>query len=58
MVQDVFRRKIVHSIDNKRPVISYGIIGAPDEGVVAGYDQNGKVLLGGVFFITASKGNR
>ena len=56
MVQDVFRRKIVHSIDNKRPVISYGIIGAPDEGVVAGYDQNGRVLLGRSFFHNSVEG--
>ena len=56
MVQHVFRRKIVHSIDNKRPVISYGIIGAPDEGVVAGYDQNGRVLLGRSFFHNSVEG--
>lgn len=48
--KDTFRSKIIHNIENNRPVISYGIIGPPDEGVVAGYDRNGKVLLGRSYF--------
>ena len=48
--KEIFRSKIVHNIENNRPVISYGIIGPPDEGVVTGYDRNGQVLLGRSYF--------
>ena len=48
--REIFRSKIVHNIENNRPVISYGIIGPPDEGVVTGYDKNGQILLGRSYF--------
>lgn len=48
--RETFRSKIVHNIENNRPVISYGIIGPPDEGVVTGYDKNGQVLIGRSYF--------
>jgi hypothetical protein len=54
--KDIFRSKIIHNIENNRPVISYGPIGPPDEGVVAGYDKNGQVLLGGSYFHDSSNG--
>ncbi len=54
--KDIFQSKIIHSIENNRPVISYGIIGPPDEGVVAGYDMNGQVLLGRSYFHDSSNG--
>jgi RNA polymerase sigma-70 factor (ECF subfamily) len=54
--EEVFRRKIKDSIDNDRPVIACGIIGPPDEGIVAGYDRNGEVLLGRSYFCDGSQG--
>ena len=54
--QELFRRKIIDSIEAGRPVIAYGIVGAPDEGIVAGYDKNGDVLLGRSYFYDGSKG--
>ena len=48
--KEIFQSKIVNNIENNRPVISYGIIGPPDEGVVTGYDRNGQVLLGRSYF--------
>lgn len=48
--RQVFRKRIIESINNKRPVIAGGIVGPPDPGVVAGYEQNGKVLLGRSYF--------
>lgn len=48
--KDIFRSKIIRNIENNRPVISYGIIGPPDEGVVTGYDKDGQVLLGRSYF--------
>jgi RNA polymerase sigma-70 factor (ECF subfamily) len=46
----LWRGKIVESVGRGRPVIAWGIVGAPDEGVVAGYDQGGEVLLGRSYF--------
>ncbi len=54
--REIFRSKIVHNIENNRPVISYGIIGPPDEGVVTGYDKNGQVLLGRSYFHDSTNG--
>jgi hypothetical protein len=48
--EDEFRRKIVGSIDAGRPVIAWGIVGPPDEGVVAGYQRGGEVLVGRSYF--------
>lgn len=34
----------------KRPVISYGIVGPPEANIITGYDEDGAVLLGWSFF--------
>jgi hypothetical protein len=54
--REIFRSKIIHNIENNRPVISYDIIGPPDEGVVTGYDKNGQVLLGRSYFHDSTNG--
>ena len=41
---------IVESIDRGVPAISFGIIGPPEAGVVAGYDRNGQLLYGWSYF--------
>ncbi len=51
-----FRRKIIDSIELGRPVVAWGIVGAPDEGIIAGYDHGGDVLLGRSYFYDGSKG--
>lgn len=45
-----FRRRIVESIRQGRPVLCEGIIGPPEVGIVTGFDQNGDILLGRSFF--------
>ncbi len=52
---DAFRGKIIESIQKGRPVIAQGIVG-PECCVVAGYDQNGDVLLGRSYFHDGSRG--
>jgi hypothetical protein len=44
------RRRIVESIDTGMPVISYGLFGPPEPGLVTGYDAGGDVLVGWNFF--------
>jgi hypothetical protein len=45
------RDRIVHSIrDLRRPVIAHGVIGPPEECIITGYDEGGKVLIGWNFF--------
>ncbi len=41
---------IQESIGRGRPVISFGIIGPPEAGIVAGYDCDGEVLYGWSYF--------
>jgi hypothetical protein len=44
-------QRIIHSIrDLGRPVISFGIVGPPEAGIITGYDENGAVLVGWSFF--------
>jgi hypothetical protein len=38
------------------PAISYGIIGPPEPGLIAGYDEGGEVLLGWNFFVDMEPG--
>jgi hypothetical protein len=45
-----FRRRIVESIRQGRPVLAEGIVGPPELGIIAGFDDNGNVLLGRSFF--------
>lgn len=54
--RDAFRRKIVDSVGRDRPVIALGIIGPPLCGVVAGYEDDGEVLLGRSYFHDGSGG--
>ena len=45
------RRRIIESIRDKgRPVIAHGVIGPPEECIIAGYDDGGDVLIGWSFF--------
>jgi hypothetical protein len=41
---------ILESIARRRPAISFGIIGPPEAGIVAGYDECGQVLYGYSYF--------
>ncbi len=45
-----YKRAIVESIQNERPVIAFGPIGPPEAGLVTGYDEGGDVLVGWSFF--------
>ncbi len=46
----LFRRRIIQSIDAGKPVIAHGVIGPPEECIVAGYDEGGDVLIGWNYF--------
>lgn len=41
---------ILESLAQGRPVISFGIIGPPEPGLIAGYDESGAVLYGWSYF--------
>jgi hypothetical protein len=41
---------VKESLNRNVPVISFGILGPPEAGVVAGYDQDGQVLYGWSYF--------
>ncbi|MFP4058177.1 MAG: hypothetical protein ACLF0G_15020 [Candidatus Brocadiia bacterium] len=45
-----FRAAILESIAHGRPVIAHGVIGPPEECIVAGYDEGGDVLVGWNYF--------
>ncbi|UCC75059.1 MAG: hypothetical protein JSV86_11080 [Gemmatimonadota bacterium] len=46
-----FRRRIIESIgDRRRPVLYFGVIGPPECCIVAGYDEDGDVLIGWNYF--------
>jgi len=46
----VFRRKIIESIDQGKPLIALGVVGPPEACIITGYDENGDGLRGfGVF---------
>lgn len=47
------RQRIIHSIrDLGRPVISFGIVGPSEAGIITGYDEDGAGLVGWSFFQT------
>jgi hypothetical protein len=48
--ENYFRQRIVESINQDRPVISFGVIGPPECGIISGYDENGEVITGWNFF--------
>jgi len=48
--QAQFIPRIAESLQRGMPVISYGIIGPPEPGLITGYDEGGEVILGWNFF--------
>lgn len=46
----VFRAKIIDSINRGHPLIAHGVIGPPEDCIVAGYDDAGAVLVGWNYF--------
>jgi hypothetical protein len=48
--RDQFVPRIADSLQRGMPVISYGIIGPPESGLITGYDEGGDVILGWSFF--------
>ncbi|MBL7224012.1 MAG: hypothetical protein ISS72_09170 [Candidatus Brocadiae bacterium] len=48
--EELLRGKIVESIGQGRPVIAHGVVGPPEECIIAGYDEGGDVLIGWSFF--------
>ncbi len=46
----VFRRRIIESIRQGRPVVGYGVVGPPEPCLIAGFDEGGDVLVGWSFF--------
>lgn len=50
------RKRILESIrDKNRPVIARGVLGPPEECIIAGFDENGEVLVGWSFFQSPKK---
>ncbi|NQT89517.1 hypothetical protein HQ560_22295 [bacterium] len=49
-VEGLFRTAILDSIGKGRPVIAHGVVGPPEECIVAGYDEGGDTLIGWNFF--------
>lgn len=45
-----FRSRIAESLRAGRPVVALGVVGPPESGLVAGYDEGGDVLIGWSFF--------
>ena len=48
--RDLFKQKIVESIDKNRPVLAFGPIGPPESALITGYDEGVDVLIGWSFF--------
>ncbi|HEY3281628.1 MAG TPA: hypothetical protein VGN26_05090, partial [Armatimonadota bacterium] len=52
-----YRAKILRSIaEDHRPVLAFGVVGAPECCVITGFDEGGDVLLGWSFFQEEEKG--
>jgi hypothetical protein len=49
-VKEAMFLAVVESINRGIPVISFGIIGPPEAGVVTGYDMEGQALIGWSYF--------
>jgi len=46
-----FRSMVIESVrDRSLPVIAHGVIGPPEEAIIAGYDEEGRVAIGWSFF--------
>ena len=54
--EEVWRSKIIDSINRGVPVIAFGVVGPPECCVIAGYAEDGGVLLGRSYFYEDSKG--
>jgi RNA polymerase sigma factor (sigma-70 family) len=51
-----FRKRILESIrENNRPVIARGVLGPPEECIIAGFDEKGDILIGWSFFQSPKK---
>jgi RNA polymerase sigma factor (sigma-70 family) len=48
--REFYRKQIVESIDQRRPVLAFGIVGPPECCVIAGYDREGEVVYGRSYF--------
>ena len=49
--ESVLRERIIETIsEQQQPVMAYGVIGPPEPCIIAGYDENGDVLIGWNFF--------
>ena len=48
--KDALFEAVVESIDRGVPVISFGILGPPEAGIVIGFDRDGQVLHGWSYF--------
>ncbi|MBN1641215.1 MAG: hypothetical protein JXA09_08265 [Anaerolineae bacterium] len=48
--KDALFEAVVESIDRGVPVISFGILGPPEAGIVSGYDRDGQALHGWSYF--------
>jgi hypothetical protein len=49
--RNLFRRMVIESVrDRGLPVIAHGVIGPPEEAIIAGYDEDGRVAIGWSFF--------
>jgi len=49
--EERLRRLVIESIrDRALPVIAHGVIGPPEEAIIAGYDEGGRVAIGWSFF--------
>jgi len=50
------RKRIIESIrDKNRPVIARGVLGPPEECIIAGFDEKGDILIGWSFFQSPKK---
>ncbi len=54
--EELWRQRIIDNINNGRPVLARGVVGPPEYSVIAGYAQEGDVLLGRSYFYKDSKG--
>ena len=51
-----WRQRIIANIDKGSPIIARGVVGPPECCVIAGYAQEGEVLLGRSYFYQDSRG--
>jgi len=57
--ESLFQNRIMKSIkDQGKPVIAQGVVGPPEECLITGFDEEGKVLLGWSFFQRVKEFNR